>query len=154
MRAYLEGIADVLAGENCMTYMLLQSYDFERLPFGATQTAAPWDIGRILEPLEKVRGLKMCHIRAMKISLWPYLRFLEREMMTSCSTPQNFHDSQRPVVERALTCKGIMTAAGINGFGGPELPFTKKIFEIFNTKPLYEDINFVDLFEEDILNAS
>ena len=153
MRAFLESIAEVLAGQNCMAYMLLQSYDFEKISFCTTPTAARWDLVQILEPLEKVRGLKMCHIRAMKIGHWPYLRFLEREMTTPRSIPQNFRHSQRHIVERALTCKGIMTAAGINGFGGPDLPFANKIFQIFNAKPLYEDLDFIDLFDDDILNA-
>lgn len=150
MMAYLKGIADALAGGHCMRYLLVQSYDFEIVSLRAD---TPWGLANILEPLEKVRGLQICHIRAMNLSLWPYLRFLEREMTRSCSDTSNIAERRRPLLEKALTCQGIMTAMGVtNGHGDPDLPLTNMIFEIFDTEPLYKSTDFIDTFEWDILS--
>ncbi len=155
MQSFLEGIADALANGHCMKYMLIESYEFERVPFDPIRSTTPWELGHILKPLEKVRGLELCHIRAMRMSLWPYLRFLEGGMTKSCSDPPKPDDGQRPLAERALLCKEIMSRAGVvNAFGDPDFPHRHKIYEIFQTKPLYKEINFLAKIEEDVLNRS
>ena len=156
MRGFFEGIADALASDHCMRYMLIQSYDFERAPFHLTGERCGFNLAYILEPLEKVRGLHTCHIRAMKMSLWPYIRFLEREMTKSCSDPSGSGGNRRPIVEKALMCKKIITerVGIVDAFGDPDFPLGNKVFEIFKTKPLYNAVDFLDLCDLDLFNES
>lgn len=151
MRTFLEGIADVLAGSHCMRYLLIESYEFERAVFDRADIMA-CELADILEPLEKVRGVQSCHIRAMRITHWPYLRFLEREIMKSHDDPPQLMDCERLVREMALMCKKALRSVDIaNAFGDPDLPHPNKIFEVFGVDCLYEDVGFRDIYPEENL---
>lgn len=155
MRAFFRGIAEALAEGHCMKYLLVESYEFERAGFCRAGEAMACDLRDYLEPLEKVRGVQNCHIRAMKMSLWPYLRFLERGMMRSCRDLPLLDNGETDIVRKALACKqALNTVEIVSAFGDPDRLGKNKIFEIFNTKPLYRDVNFLDMFEEDSFNGS
>lgn len=149
-RILLQGVVDALAEGHCMRHLLVQSYQFERAVISEEQTMQ-CDITFILEPLENLRGLELCHIRAMKICNWPYLRFLEREIMRGCSERQDQGQPRQPARERALKVKEALKSAHVeDSFGDPDNP-PNAIFEIFGIKPLYRDIDFLLNYEDDIL---
>lgn len=132
-----------------MRYLLIQAYHFERAVLFEDQTMQ-CDITHILEPLETLQGIELCHIRAVKICLWPYLRFLEKEIMKSRLKPLDQREPTRPIIERALQCKEAPMSAGLNNaFGDPDI--SHRIFEIFGIEPLYVDLKFLQKYKDDIL---
>lgn len=132
-----------------MRYLLIESYHFERAVFFEDQTMQ-CDITHILEPLETLQGIELCHIRAIKMCLWPYVRFLEKEIMKSHSKPLDQGEPTRPIIERAPQRKESLKSAGLNTvFGDPKV--SHRIFEIFGIEPLYEDLKFLQKYKDDIL---
>ena len=152
MRAFLDGIADALTKSHCMRHLLIESYEFERTVFDRASQAMPCDIRYYLEPLEKVRRIQNCYVRSMKISLWPYLRLLEQATMRGCNDLALSSQCGHDIVEKAQICGKILENLDIvDAFGDPEHPEKNKIFETFNTEPLYKNIDFLTLFADDIL---
>ena len=159
MQAFLEGISEALAGDHCMKYLLIQSYEFEIIPLyakpRANGTINQCQIVEILKPLETVRGLQGCHIRAMKMSLWPYLRYLEGEVTKSFDDRQDSKASRQSVIERASNCDWTVARNRmVKAFGDPDLAQGSQIFKLLSIEPLYSGIEFLDLFSGDILMGS
>jgi len=149
LRILLQGFVEAMAGGHCMRYLLIESYQLERAVFFEDQTMQ-CDITHILEPLETLQGIELYHIRAVKKCLWPYLRFLEKEIMKSHRKPLDQGEPTRPVLERALQRKEALKSAGLNTvFGDPKV--SHRIFEIFDIKPLYQDLVFLKKYKDDIL---
>ena len=147
MRAFLEGISEALTGGHCMRYMLIQSYEFEI--FRLREGIGPCQLVEILKPLEKVRGLQSCHIRAMRMNLWPYLRFLEREVTRTFGDQPDPGSSRQSRVEKASDGERTVARNGaVEVFGNPDLdpPQGRNIFDLLQAEQLYVGVDFLDLF--------
>lgn len=132
-----------------MKYLLIQSYMFERSVLPGITTMAV-DLTYLLQPLEKLRGLEICHIRAMKICHWPYLRFLEKEIMRSCDDAPGENKPGQRIENRAVLCKEALRSAGTeNASRNPDDPHPNKLFDLFDIEPLYSDVDFLEYYNED-----
>jgi len=140
-RILLQGFVDALTEGHCMRHLLIESYQFERAVIFEKQTMQ-CDITWTLEPLERLRGLGICHIRAMKMCHWPYLRFLEGQIMRSYSEPGQSDN-------KGAICNEPSKSAGINNSFGD--PHPNKIYNVFGIEPLYRDLEFLQYYEDDIL---
>ena len=150
MTMFLKELADQLARGHCMEYLLIQMYEIERAPAVEQYSSLMTEINEILKPLKEVQGIKSCYIPAMKKGLWPYLRNLEKAMMLGCSDPHQLTDDEQPIQERALNCKEASKKAEIaNAFGDPDSPGLHEIFRILRTEPLYRDLEFLTIYEDD-----
>lgn len=147
----LRSLVDILAKGHKLRYLLIQSYMFERVATFENYSEAS-GLRNILKPLEEVRGLDVCHIRAMKMSHWPYLRSLEREMTKSRSESTHDVGLGPSVWGRAMTCNQAMKKYDVElAYGNPDMPKPNGLFDTFGTPPLYQDVGFLDNYEDDIL---
>lgn len=147
----LRAFVDSLSQGHRLRYLLIQSYMFERVATFEDYSEA-YGLRNILKPLEEVQGLDICHIRAMKMSHWPYLRSLERDMTKSRSERPKEPGHGSSVWERAMTCNTILKRNGVDlTFGNPDIPKPNIIFEMFGTQPLYQDVEFLNNYEDDLL---
>lgn len=147
----LRALVDTLAKDHNLRYLLIQSYMFERVATFEDFSEA-YGLRNILKPLEEVHGLDICHIHAMKMSHWPYLRSLERELTKYRSERSDEISSGSSVWERALTCNQALKTNGAQlAFDNPDLPKPNILFDLFGTQPLYQDVEFLNNYEDDIL---
>ena len=97
----------------------------------------------IAKPLEYLRGIELVHIRTLDPKMRPYLRALERLMMSE--SPTSASDGQSDQSTQAMMSEISVDAET----SGTEIGFVEPtntpnhIFTLFGVKPLYDDLHSI-----------
>ena len=153
---HLKYLAKTLDGaKHAMRYLLIKSYHFEFAALDEPFEMA-LDIKEILRPLESVRGIDVVYVRSMKKRLFPYLRWLEENIIqdggkSEQPSASNITTQEHPI---ALDRAPLKVVSGDEGndfddngesddFIDPDDPYPHRFFELFGESPFYGSTDFV-----------
>lgn len=140
---HLQRVAETLSSRrgHCKQYLLIECFHFE--------IAEPDGQGSVMslkymaEDLEMVRGVKQIYVRALEPSLWPYLRILERMMMSDHSTVSRHEESNPFASSQSILShdKSVSSSGRIETYDERQRRLNE-IFRRLQVEPLYRDANF------------
>ena len=118
-----------------MQHLLIEYYYFEIAELDGRTSGI--DLRRMLGPLEVLRGIKAVYIRILNEEVWPYVRRLERLMMSERSAKVEDIDDE---AAGGLVDPGVAVEASAHSEILEQKNTTAvDLFELFDRSPLYED---------------